>query len=40
VEEEKIAATMPTLAAPPSPDKPKLLDQVWDVMRTKALTTL
>jgi hypothetical protein len=27
VEEEKIGATMPTLTAPPNPDKPKLLDQ-------------
>jgi hypothetical protein len=35
VEEEKIGVTMRILASPPKPDKPKLLDQVRDVMRRK-----
>jgi beta-lactamase class C len=34
-EQEKIGATMPILTSPPRPDKPKLLDQVRDVMRRK-----
>jgi site-specific recombinase XerD len=35
VEREKIGVTMPILTSPPRPDKPKLLDQVRDVMRRK-----
>jgi integron integrase len=35
VEQEKIGVTMPILTSPPRPDKPKLLDQVRDVMRRK-----
>lgn len=34
-EQEKIGVTMPILTSPPRPDKPKLLDQVRDVMRRK-----
>jgi hypothetical protein len=35
VEQEKIGAMMPILASPPERDKPKLLDQVRDVVRRK-----
>jgi hypothetical protein len=33
VEEEKIGATMPILASPPKGNKPKLIDQVQDLMQ-------
>jgi site-specific recombinase XerD len=35
VEQEKIGAMMPILTSPPERDKPKLLDQVRDVVRRK-----